>query len=118
MNIFPKQFRRISDGMIFELNKDGLTYSLKKSKEEFPDNLHHEWPYELLEGRKEAFEPLYTQGQLWLIEHNRLKASLNEHMAICGHWEIKDTWSVPNSYPEFPDKQKGECAFCGKILNL
>jgi len=42
---FPKYLARPSDGVVFSLNEDGKTYSLKESKEKFPDNLHHKYKF-------------------------------------------------------------------------
>lgn len=52
-----KAFVRPDDGAIFSLNKDDTTYSLKWSKEEFHDAIHHEYTKECL--LSHDFIPIY-----------------------------------------------------------
>ena len=56
MNI-PKAFVRPDDGIVFSINEDGKTYSLKKSKEEFPDAYHHQYSLEKL--KEVDFIPIF-----------------------------------------------------------
>lgn len=44
----PKYLARPSDGSVWSINEDLVTYSSKQSKEEFPDILHHEHSYDSL----------------------------------------------------------------------
>ena len=54
----PKGFVRLDDGERFTLNKDGITYSLEKSKEQFPDNYHTEYTESMLSNGN-LFEPYW-----------------------------------------------------------
>ena len=52
-------FERIADGELFTLNEDGITYSLKYMKDNFPDNLHMKFLPKYL--RSKIFKPIYEQ---------------------------------------------------------
>ena len=52
-----KAFVRPNDGTIFSLNEDNKTFSLKNSKEEFHDAIHHEYTKECL--LSQDFIPIY-----------------------------------------------------------
>lgn len=48
MSQLPKYLLRSDDYYVFSLNEDRETYSGYKSKEEWPDRIHHEYKYEVL----------------------------------------------------------------------
>lgn len=54
---YPIAFIRPDDGTIFSINEDGKTYSLKKSKEQFPDAYHHQYSLEKL--KEVEFLPIF-----------------------------------------------------------
>jgi len=53
----PIKFIRPDDGEVFSLNDDGITYSLQKMKDEFPNHLHTKYTKELLIDL--SFTPMY-----------------------------------------------------------
>jgi hypothetical protein len=67
----PKYLARPSDGSVWSINEDLVTYSNKQSKEEFPDNLHHEHSYDTL--INSGFYPV-TES-----DFNRLSEIQNEY---------------------------------------
>lgn len=48
MSELPKYLLRSDDYYVLSLNEDGETYSGHKSKNQWPDNLHHKYKYEVL----------------------------------------------------------------------
>jgi hypothetical protein len=51
-------FIRPNDGSIFSINENNTTFSLKSSKEQFPDAIHHEYTKECLTSHD--FIPVYN----------------------------------------------------------
>lgn len=44
-NVLPQYLARPDDGCVFSLNEDKCTYSTHVGKQDFPDNLHHQYDY-------------------------------------------------------------------------
>jgi len=55
-------FKRIDDGELFTLNDDGITYSLKFMKDEFPDSLH--MMYFPQNFQQDYFLPVYEKEKI------------------------------------------------------
>jgi hypothetical protein len=48
MEKYPQYLARPTDGTVFSLNEDGITYSVKENKEKTPNNIHHKHTFSLL----------------------------------------------------------------------
>ena len=79
---------RPDDGMIFSLNDDMLTYSNDKSKNQFPNNLHTKYPFDILE--KYQFIRCQKDDQQTLDHYAKVKNSYySKRHRSDGHGGIK-----------------------------
>lgn len=82
MSQLPKYLLRPDDYYVFSLNEDGETYSGHKSKNQWPDNLHHKYKYEVL--IKHGFIPAVDET-LHLYDELRKEYYRKQTLKYDGH---------------------------------